>query len=79
MTDELHGEHSRVKKAGNIYGGWVKPYNLITVPFSNKNQSPILLSVESCKIALISGNTLGNLFWKIGLYIYDMRKFMNFE
>ena len=57
------------KKVGNIYGGWVKPYRLITVPFSNKNQSPALLSVENYKIVLISGNTLGSLFWKMVLYI----------
>ena len=66
-----------VKKDGNIYGGQVKPYNLITIAFLNKNQSPILLSIENCKIVLISGNTLGSLFQKIALYIYDMRKFIN--
>ena len=38
---------------------------MIIVPFSSKNQSPILFSRENCNIYCISGKTTGNFFWKM--------------
>ena len=67
-----------VRKAGNIYEGWVKPYNLMTIPLLKKKQSPILFSVEGYKAVFILGNTLGSIFQNTTLYIAAIRKFMNF-
>ena len=59
-----------------IYGSFVIPYTLMIVPYSNKNQSPILFSGENCRNYFIIGNTLGNLCWKNTLYTSDIKKFI---
>ena len=50
-----------VKKDGKMYGGCTKPYSLMAVPKSERNQSPIIFLFDNSSICLIFGNTLGSL------------------
>ena len=62
-----------VRNVGRIYGSWVNPYILITVCFSNKNQSPILLSSENCKNSFMTSKNMETCFGKIPCKIQPLK------